>query len=669
MNEEQFILKIVVDDGQFLVKLPNAEKKVKDLGQAMKFAEKNSKQFSKSLKETKHVNDDMISSAGLAGATLTEFGRTVSDLPFGITAITNNLSQLGTLFTTLVAKTGGTTNAFKLLGQQLAKGPLAIILVFQVLIALLQQFQKGIVDFIMGVEGANEATKKLRSNFFDLTEEIKENNKELKKQDKDILRAIKKLENQTKILIRNRNSQRNANQTLEEFNKANSTTIMIMGKRVEALRELGIEVDETRLLEEGYVDSLRNGEKTITGISETLNQRRIDLEKERLSGRKTDVEILQAEIALFIDTQKSLNVKAEQYLKSEEYQMLQARLAKAQNDAFLEARLKLFEQEVERELQYRKDISEAATAIFEKEEDFVEPISVDDDFPILDSALEALLDFNRFREQFVEKSELEILDIMEAAAIGRLAELSKESDGLIDFETEKTKIVEFFAKKRTDILRQEMKENVAEIQDMIGQLQDVLGMLTDAELSREERKTVMLNNQLRERLRNENLSKEERIRINKEIENNELKLQKRRDEIAERNFKLQKAFAIAQAAINTALAVSDVLAREKTGLIGKTAAAIIIGALGAAQIAAIASTKFVPTATSVPGGVGSIGTSGTSRQAQDPAFNIVGTGQQFQLAQVIAQRTGEPIRAFVVSGDVRTGLALDRNIINSSKIN
>ena len=46
MNEEQFILKIVVDDGQFLVKLPNAEKKVKDLGQAMKFAEKNSKQFS-----------------------------------------------------------------------------------------------------------------------------------------------------------------------------------------------------------------------------------------------------------------------------------------------------------------------------------------------------------------------------------------------------------------------------------------------------------------------------------------------------------------------------------------------------------------------------------------------------------------------------------------------
>ena len=50
----------------------------------------------------------MISSAGLAGATLVEFGRTISDLPFGITAITNNLSQLSTLFVTLVAKTGGT---------------------------------------------------------------------------------------------------------------------------------------------------------------------------------------------------------------------------------------------------------------------------------------------------------------------------------------------------------------------------------------------------------------------------------------------------------------------------------------------------------------------------------------------------------------------------------
>ena len=686
MNEEQFILKIVVDDGQFLVKLPNAEKKVKDLGQAMKFAEKNSKQFSKSLKETKHVNDDMISSAGLAGATLTEFGRTVSDLPFGITAITNNLSQLGTLFTTLVAKTGGTTNAFALLGQQLAKGPLAIILVFQVLIALLQQFQKGIVNFIMGVEEANAATKKLRSNFFDLNEEIKENNKELKKQDKQVLKAIKSVERYTERLIRNKNSQKNVNQTEEEFRKANKSTIFVLEKRVKALEELGIQVDKTRLLEEGYVDSLREGEGTIANISDKLNQRRIDLEKERLSGRKTEVELLQAEITLFIDTQEALNVKAEQYLKSEEYQMLQAKLAKAQNDAFLEARLKLFEQEVERELQYRKDISEAATAIFEKEEDFVEPISVDDDFPILEPALEALLDFNRFREQFVERSETEILRIMEAAAISRLSKLAKESDGLIDFEKEKTKIVEFFSNKRKELLEEEIRlleeeilellnRNFDQIQNMIAQVSGALNSLTDAELSREERKTVMLNNQLTERLRNEKLSADQKEAINKQIENNEIALQKKRDKIAEKNFKLQKAAMIANALVETfrtgILAYgSQLIIGDPTSPIRAQIAQGIALATGLAQVAAIARTKFVPTAISAPSvGSSSGGATGGQTGTTDPAFNIVGTGQQFQLAQVIAQRTGEPIRAFVVSGDVRTGLALDRNIINSSKIN
>jgi hypothetical protein len=224
-------------------------------------------------------------------------------------------------------------------------------------------------------------------------------------------------------------------------------------------------------------------------------------------------------------------------------------------------------------------------------------------------------------------------------------------------------------KETTKESKTNFQKTLEEISFLLGEIENIANMFTDAELSREERKTVMLNNQLRERLRNENLSKEERIRINKEIENNELKLQKRRDEIAERNFKLQKAFAIAQAAINTALAITDVLKEEPGGVIKKSLAAIIIGALGAAQIAAIASTKFVPTATSVPGGVGSVSTGGSGGGRQDPAFNIVGTGQQFQLAQVIAQRTGEPIRAFVVSGDVRTGLALDRNIINSSKIN
>ena len=50
------------------------------------------------------------SAAGIAGATVNEFGRFVSDLPFGIIAVTNNLSQMGSLFAILVGQASQMTN-------------------------------------------------------------------------------------------------------------------------------------------------------------------------------------------------------------------------------------------------------------------------------------------------------------------------------------------------------------------------------------------------------------------------------------------------------------------------------------------------------------------------------------------------------------------------------
>lgn len=660
MNEEQFILKIVLDDGQFLVQLPNAEKKVKDLGKAFEFVKKNSKELTQAQAEQVQKNKDLISSSGLAGATLTEFGRFVSDLPFGITAVTNNLAQLSTLMATLVAKTGGTSEAFALLGEQLKKGPLGIILIFQVVISLIQAFNKEITNLFKGTNKASEALKDLRSNFFSLAESIRENNKELKGQDKDLSRIVK--------LTQNLNDAQKNSENLSARERANLGRLRIAFKQqIEILEEYGVKVDETRIEEEGYLQSLIDRIPTITKIAEQLNQERIGIERDRILGTETETDLLQRELDLFIKTEQAKGNKEEEYFKSEEYQLLVAKIAKAKSDAKRKAA------ELQAEIDAALEVEDLAMTFGEAFEGyfdaFKEPIVVEED--LYDEAINALLEFNRFRENFVERSEEEVLKIMEKAAIDQLRILAEQSDGLVDFEKERLKIVEFFAKKIRQIRLEELQNNLQEAQQLLSEIQGTLNMLTDAELSREEAKTVAINNQLKERLRNENLSKEERIRINKEIEENELKLQKRRDEIAKRNFRLQKAFAIAQAAINTALAITDVLAREKGGLIKKGIAAIAIGVLGAAQIAAIASTKFVPTATSLPSGQAGVGagTGGGRNAAQDPAFNIVGTGQQFQLAQVIAQRTGQPIRAFVVSGDVRTGLALDRNIINSSKIN
>ena len=86
------------------------------------------------------------SNTGLAGATLTEFGRTISDANYGIRGVANNLSQLSSLFITLVAKQkesikgmGKVTAAFRQLGTQMM-GPMGIIIAFQLIITLLEAF-------------------------------------------------------------------------------------------------------------------------------------------------------------------------------------------------------------------------------------------------------------------------------------------------------------------------------------------------------------------------------------------------------------------------------------------------------------------------------------------------------------------------------------------------
>ncbi len=90
-----------------------------------------------------------------------------------------------------------------------------------------------------------------------------------------------------------------------------------------------------------------------------------------------------------------------------------------------------------------------------------------------------------------------------------------------------------------------------------------------------------------------------------------------------------------------------------------------------AQVNAIRQQQFVPSSlagtTNVSGLGGDSGGAGAPAQ-QDPIFNIVGTGTQMQLAETVAQRTGEPVKAYVVSNDVSTAQELDRNIIRGSAL-
>ena len=80
------------------------------------------------------------------------------------------------------------------------------------------------------------------------------------------------------------------------------------------------------------------------------------------------------------------------------------------------------------------------------------------------------------------------------------------------------------------------------------------------DITREQNKTNAINNELRERLNNENLSKSERKSIQLEIARNDEALRKKQEKIEKKRFKMQKAANISQAVISTYLAAAQVFA-------------------------------------------------------------------------------------------------------------
>jgi len=106
---------------------------------------------------------------------------------------------------------------------------------------------------------------------------------------------------------------------------------------------------------------------------------------------------------------------------------------------------------------------------------------------------------------------------------------------------------------------------------------------------------------------------------------------------------------------------SQLIIGEPTSPVRAQIAQALALAQGAAQIAAIASTKF--NSKSLSGGGGS---SGRSVNVEAPDFNVVGASPESQLAQTVAGSVAAPIKAFVVGKDITNQQELDRNILTTS---
>lgn len=106
---------------------------------ATKNLENSNKTFIKSNEQLNTSLDKTYQIGALAGANIISFGQVLSDLPYGIRGVANNLQQMTMTLVLLQQSTGSMTGAFKAL-KAAFMGPLGLIVIIQGAIAALDFF-------------------------------------------------------------------------------------------------------------------------------------------------------------------------------------------------------------------------------------------------------------------------------------------------------------------------------------------------------------------------------------------------------------------------------------------------------------------------------------------------------------------------------------------------
>ena len=370
-----------------------------------------------------------------------------------------------------------------------------------------------------------------------------------------------------------------------------------------------------------------------------------DVATSAFEGAKAEVELGKAAQIAAAEQEKLrlVNLKA-----AEEQRQIRDDVS-ADIDARIEANRKLgkiIEEGIQQELELAQIQADAAAAALANNSDKVELIAEDIRAQALLLEIEERLGGQR-SEQLVNETGLlrEKLDLQNASALAGSEETLRTLEG--------QKLIEDGILDRLDLERQ-----VAEEQKRIAQEQ----FDNTAAIFKEG--TIEYENALKERNAAEENFNNINVSLKKQEE--EAKLAIVSDGLGAIQSLLGetsvagKAVAVAQSIINTYQGMTKALGQ--TGIFGVVAAAGVL-ASGMASVKKIISTKIPGTADNV----GSGGMANTvTETAQAPAFNVVGASPLNQIAETLNNQ--QPVKAFVVSGDVTTAQQLDRNIISESGI-
>ena len=604
------------------------------------------------MKQNTRTNQDMIDKTGLAGATLVELGRTISDSNYGIRGMANNISQLSTLFITLISTTGGVVNGIKALTKAFM-GPLGLIIAFQAVIALIERFDMqsskteesldGIAtagasagsnlkilrdvmdDTNLSTEELEMAVNKANSEYKDLNIEIGENGKVTEESRKQIDSKILSLERLAKATAIQKEIE-------EVFTKIVSNQI----KEQENLRTAEVEglavMNVLRQSQQGAVIS--------TLIENTIGERKI--REKRIKGIKED--------------------------------------AKEERDALNQRLADLKSMVVDEDL---------------LDEIFKDPRGSGKGLP--KRAKERLLEFDNELKNFfldIDKDGVEGVLVQGVERVKRIYEPLFES-GKQGSEQLKRLGEDFkdIQDRNQESLKNGLafiKEQAKDVTNLFRATQQSLKFVGDTILSYHDARMDALKRERDYVLNSGELTGSAQKKAIEDIERRELQAQRRKIKaerdlftikqsllIAEELMRIKADFAerkrmfeqqtvyfvnaqgriVAKAAESTADATFSIGEfTRQLGPLGIAAYAATIGGL----IASILSARKKAQATLSSLGAPSVGGGSIGGGVEAPDFNVVGASPESQLAQTVAGQQEKPLRAFVVNKDIKTADALDR---------
>jgi hypothetical protein len=587
----------------------------------------------KSVKDLTKAQVQKKNAVGASTSATLELGRVLSDMPYGIRGVANNLQQLASnlffMSKATDAATGKTVGFGGAVGRLLKGliGPAGILIAFQGIIALFDYFSTGakkaedsVRDYLSGVDDLLKVQTDLNDKIEEylVLQKLKQeldtsktkSNKKLKELDEELLKIDKDKQSALKLLTLNQQAYQKSLDKTTTKSKGYLKGETENADKLEKLTKRENEINEERAGITGdYLEQLRKYRE----------------EKDNLT--KADADTLKGLKEEIVQLKKKREIEAK---LPEDYKRLSVAID---------------------EVQKKIDEIEGKGSDRERVFTLVTPDSIKKQVKLGKGLIKA------------------VAKVMNVELGKNPIDLNKLIDVELSDET-KAAIAEY---NRQLAIEMALTDKLLGAEGFVSKSQEVLGSMTDfmnaqfkRELTVEQNKTNALNVELNNRLNNENLSKDERVKIQNQIAINDEKLRVKQEKIAKKQFDMNKASNIANALMDTSAAAIGVMKDAKGGFLARLSQALPTIAFGLAQVATISRQKFQTSAAKTPIQTATNGGSDSASERSEPSFNIVGRSGENLLINAIQAQFGKPLKAYVVSRDVTTQQQLDGMIVGQA---